>query len=236
MLDYFESDYIDSKHSFIAASDEVGRGPLAGPVVATTVMVHKLSDLPKITELLQQYGVTDSKKITAKRRAKILIDLGVSVELLCCDKIFSLRLGNKFNIQFSLHQISAASIDQINILSASLLAMSSSFSLLMSELVNNDQGVLLVDGNRLPKNLPDRVSCFAIVKGDAKSSLIGLASILAKEYRDQLMNQMNDLYPGYGFERHAGYGTAEHLLAIKRLGPTDIHRKTFKGVREFVQE
>ena len=94
----------------------------------------------------------------------------------------------------------------------------------------------MIDGNKNLKQLPRNVDSFPIVKGDSKSLLIGLASIFAKEYRDQFMCSLSVKYPGYGFEKHAGYPTAMHLKAIRDLGLTPVHRKTFKGVKEYVQE
>ena len=232
-MSYFEQQYLEVNHRFLAGSDEVGRGPLAGPVVAATVLCESPSQLFEITTSLLKMGVTDSKKLSSKRRAAILQQLGVDISLICCDKKFDLSLDKNCSLSFCLHQISADCIDQINILNASLLAMTN--SLIGAKGATNglmEQGVFLVDGNRLPKNLPEQLKVEAIVKGDSSSSMIALASILAKEYRDHLMTKMEETYPGYGFRKHAGYGTAEHLRAIALLGPCPIHRKSFKGVKE----
>lgn len=236
-MNYFEKEFIHSEHSYLAACDEVGRGPLAGPVVAATVYCSRINDVPQISHFLSAKGITDSKKLTPKKRALLLQDLGVKVSEIETGKIFALTVKDTFVLHFSVCEVSADSIDQINILRASLMAMKNSFALLQQNGFDgkqSEQGVLLVDGNKIPQDLPVGTDAHAIVKGDAKSSLIGLASILAKEYRDLLMKYYNDLYPGYGLDVHAGYGTKLHCDAIKKLGPSPIHRKTFKGVKEYL--
>jgi ribonuclease HII len=108
----------------------------------------------------------------------------------------------------------------------------------MSEAFKNcwqgERGVWLIDGNRMPKQVPATVDAQAIIKGDSKSVLIGLASIIAKEYRDNLMVTLSKSFPGYGLEKHAGYPTKAHKEAIAKLGPSPIHRKSFKGVKEHI--
>lgn len=234
-MDRFEEQFVANHHRFIAGCDEVGRGPLAGPVVAACVLCSDVSRLPQLIQSLQSMGVTDSKKLTSKKRQALLASLKIQPSDLCCNKIFLLKLDKNLTLTFCLHEISSDCIDQINILNASLLAMTSSFEqLLESEKMQKMSGVLLIDGNRLPKNVRPEVVTHAVVKGDSKSSLIGLASILAKEYRDHLMCKMDIEIPGYHFSKHAGYGTKAHLMAIAKLGPSPIHRKTFKGVKEFL--
>ena len=96
--------------------------------------------------------------------------------------------------------------------------------------------MILIDGNIVPRGLTKDIRAEAIVKGDSKSILIGLASIIAKDYRDDLMERMNEVYPGYGFDGHVGYGTKEHREQIIALGVTPIHRKSFKGVKEYIED
>ena len=101
------------------------------------------------------------------------------------------------------------------------------------ELTRDESAQAFFDGNKIPKELRSNISAEAIVKGDSKSALIALASIMAKEFRDLKMEKLALKYPGYGFEKHAGYPTVFHKEAIKNLGVTPIHRKTFKGVKEY---
>jgi ribonuclease HII len=124
-------------------------------------------------------------------------------------------------------------IDEINILNASLLAMKDSFENVCND---NFNGVVLIDGNKKFQSKFQQIEMEAVVKGDSKSLLIGLASICAKVYRDRLMNELAKSYPGYFWEKNAGYGTAEHLIAIGKLGITPVHRKTFRGVKEHYEK
>jgi len=222
---FFESDFILKKDTALAGSDEVGRGPLAGPVVAATVI---LTDIQKGLKTLSTMNVDDSKKLKEKQRKEVLslIDAkmlqGIKIELGGSLK----GLG-----YYSIVEIQADEIDRINILQASLKAMKE--SLLICE-EKKTRGSWLVDGNKLPADRPDNWRAETIIKGDTKSSVIGLASIIAKEYRDELMERFGNEYPGYGLERHAGYPTKAHKEAIEKLGPTPIHRRSFKGVKEFL--
>ena len=225
----FEQDFIRA-HGFLAACDEVGRGPLAGPVVAATVFFSCDQLTPPFFDSCRELGITDSKKLSAHKRANILNELQIDLNSLSPDQKYSFSVKNCAGV-FSIHEISNCLIDEINILNASLLAMKNSF---LSCWTRPEEGILLIDGNKLPQEMPPQIDCRAIVGGDGKSSLIGLASIIAKEYRDNLMRQMDLLYPGYGFAKHAGYPTMLHRQGIERLGICPIHRKSFKGVREFV--
>lgn len=217
----------------IIATDEVGRGPLSGPVVigAVRVFVQTKKELKSILDVLAPCGVTDSKKLNTKQRLLILSSLGI--ENLDFKKKFSLKIAAT-QIDYVLWEMDHEIIDQENILAASLRGMREA-ALYLSEL-KNEQTIVLIDGNKkfrwndnapLWKEEP-------IIQGDSKSLLIGLASIIAKEKRDQFMGQMHVLYPNYGFDRHAGYPTKAHLEAIKNFGPSPIHRKTFKGVKEYL--
>jgi ribonuclease HII len=153
-------------------------------------------------------GVTDSKKLTPAKR-----------ELLY-DAIMSQALAVGIGI------VSPAEIDQINILQATRLAMRKAVEQLMPQ-----ADFLLIDGiTTINSNLPQKT----VKKGDSLSLSIAAASIIAKVTRDRIMIKMDKLYPGYGFSGHKGYGSQSHLLAIKTLGPSPIHRITFGGVKEFV--
>lgn len=218
----FENSYIKSNTSFIAGVDEVGRGPLAGPVIAGCSHYQVSSKLNEDFKFLRKIGVTDSKKLTDKRRLKILNQLGLKVT----KKRQSLFNGR---LKICLTEIGHTRIDQINILQASLEAMKKSFL----KLQKLEDTILLIDGNKTIESLK-RTQAFPVVKGDEKSVLIGLSSILAKVYRDQLMKNYSLQYPHYDFEKNAGYPTKSHRHALSIHGTTPIHRKSFKGVKEYV--
>ena len=176
----------------IAGTDEVGRGCLAGPVVAAAVILKE--DIP---------GLTDSKKISPKRR-EFLADL-------ILEKSF-----------FAYGVVSSNKIDKINILNASLLAMKRAILNLPIK-----PTMVLVDGIHKPDlDIPMR----AIIGGDSIEEAISASSIIAKVYRDNLMIKYETKYPGFFFKKNKGYGTKEHLDAIKQIGSCKIHRKSFKGV------
>ena len=180
--------------SFIAGVDEVGRGPLAGPVVAAAVI------LPSDYEIT---GLNDSKKLSEKRREAM-------------DEII-----RREAVSFGIGLISQDRIDEINILQATYEAMR-----LALEQLSRAPDMILADAVTIPgietRQLP-------IIKGDAKSASIAAASIIAKVYRDHLMIEYDSLYPEYGFARNKGYGTKEHINALKEFGPTPLHRKSFIG-------
>lgn len=182
----------------IAGVDEVGRGPLAGPVIACAVILpHDLSRLPA--------GITDSKKLTAKKRAA----LAPLLRDICI---------------YSLGEASVAEIDDVNILQATFLAMRRAIKGLTSQ-----PGFVLIDGNQTPKGLhcPART----IVEGDAKCLSIAAASIIAKVARDGLMEQLDTQHPGYGWSSNAGYGSQQHIAALDALGVTPHHRRSFAPIR-----
>ena len=180
--------------------DEVGRGPLAGPVVAAAVVLRDAG--PE--------GLTDSKKLTAKRRA------GLAHEI------------RERALSWSLGRAEVEEIDRMNILRASHLAMQRAVAALALP-----PEVVLVDGNLLPSFA---VPAVAIVKGDARVPAISAASILAKVARDEEMTALAHEHPGYGFEQHKGYGTAAHLRALRELGPTPAHRRSFAPVRALLDQ
>jgi ribonuclease HII len=182
----------------VAGIDEVGRGPLAGPVIAGAVIL----DVARLPARLRD-GLNDSKVLSRATREAL------AAALPDCARI-------------GIGSASVAEIDSLNILRATLLAMGRAVEDLGVPL-----GHALVDGNR-PPALPCPVTC--VVKGDARSLSIAAASIIAKVRRDALMAELAGAHPGYGWERNAGYGTAEHLAALDRLGPNVHHRRSFAPV------
>jgi ribonuclease HII len=179
----------------IAGVDEAGRGPLAGPVVAAAVILCDGGIA----------GLDDSKKLSAKRRAM----LEAEIMARCI---------------FGIGMASPAEIDEINILQATLLAMTRAV-----EALGVEPEHVLVDGNRLPKW---RYSAEAVIGGDAIHPCISAASIIAKEHRDRIMIAADAQYPGYGWASNKGYGAAVHMAALKKLGPTPLHRRSFAPVRK----
>lgn len=189
---YFERLYGDAK--YIAGIDEVGRGPLAGPVVTCALI------LPKDCDILY---INDSKQLSAKKREELS-------ELL--------KAGC---VSYGVGVVDNNVIDEINILQATYEAMRQAIGNLS---VKPD--VLLVDAVHIPDvDIPQK----GIIKGDARSASIGGASIIAKVIRDAMMEEYDKIYPGYGFASNKGYGSKEHIEAIKKLGPCPIHRKSFIG-------
>lgn len=183
---------------FVAGLDEVGRGPLAGPVVTAAVILDP--DKPI-------YGLRDSKKLSLKRRQALAEEIR--------DKA----------IAISIHQHSAEVIDRINILEATKASMLQSI-----EGLSQTPQHLLIDALALDCPIPQT----AIIKGDDNCLCISAASVVAKVYRDELMQHYHRQYPEYGFDHHVGYGTKQHIEAIRRLGPTPIHRRSF--IRHFYKE
>ncbi|CCI85324.1 ribonuclease HII [Lactobacillus pasteurii DSM 23907 = CRBIP 24.76] len=188
------------KGQIVAGVDEVGRGPLAGPVVTAAVIIDSSFDL---------LDVNDSKKLSPQKR------LALYPKIL--EQAVAVAVGVK----------DAEVIDQINIYEADRLAM--------AQAVNNlsiKPDALLVDAMNVPVDIPQ----VKLIKGDAKSNSIAAASIIAKVFRDKLMDDYNELYPQYKFNHNAGYGTADHLKALEMYGPTPIHRKSFEPVSRFFQK
>ena len=233
----FDFKYIHSKaevhksNFFIAGCDEVGRGPLAGPVVAGCASIEiKNYDQKEIKSLFRKWsklGITDSKQLSSLDRAEILKKLSVVADRV--DQIHSHHYSENITIKILLKEIHAPMIDEINILQASLEAMKQA---MVESCPVHLPGLVLIDGNKKIKYESAHMELEAVVKGDSKSLLIGLASIAAKEYRDQLMKNLGEKYPGYGWEHNAGYPTKKHLEAINVLGVTQLHRLSFSGVKE----
>ncbi len=195
----FETTALDAGGTRVAGVDEVGRGPLAGPVTAAAVWLDPTA-MPD--------GLQDSKRLGVAARESLFEQI-----MACAD----VGIGHA----------SPAEIDAINILQASFLAMRRAIAALR---VPPDH--LLIDGNRLPADLPCPAQ--AIVKGDARSLSIAAASIIAKVTRDRIMANLARRYPGYGWETNAGYPTRCHKNAIADLGLTPEHRRSFKPVRNIL--
>ncbi len=212
----------------ICGVDEAGRGPLAGPVVAAAVVLCPGGIA----------GLDDSKKLSARRRA-------------------TLERAIKARCLWAVAEASVAEIDAINILQATMLAMTRAVDALAAEILTDRHAELvsasmaqgsdqapwtlkqvqgdanmfeiLVDGNRLPQW---RYSARAIIGGDALEPAISAASILAKQHRDRIMMAADADFPGYGWASNKGYGSAQHLAALRHLGPTPLHRRSFAPVAQ----
>lgn len=193
----------------VAGVDEAGRGPLAGPVVAAAVILF-----PPVLPRRLLASLDDSKVVPADEREKI------------ARKLLE-RARRRDGVIAALACGSTAEIERINILQATLLAMTRAIGRLAVT-----PTAVLVDGNILPKDLP--CPGRAVVDGDAKSQSIAAASILAKVTRDRLMARLAQRYPAYGWERNAGYGTPEHQAGIATAGPCRHHRMGFAPFRELV--
>lgn len=187
---------IDYRGERLAGVDEVGRGPLVGPVVAAAVILEPTAPIA---------GLTDSKKLTARRREALDAEI------------------RERALAWSVAEASADEVDTLNIYHATHLAMRRAIDALSPA-----AEYLLVDGNRLPGH---HVPGQAVVKGDARHAAIAAASILAKVARDAGMQTLDARHPDYGFARHKGYPTREHLAALERLGPLPEHRRSFAPVK-----
>lgn len=184
----------------VAGVDEVGRGPLAGPVVAAAVILDPARPVA---------GVGDSKTLTEARREALADDV------------------RKCALAWSIAWADAAEIDRVNILEATHLAMRRAILGLrirpaFIEVDGNRLPDLVFDG--------EQIDATAVVGGDATVPAIGAASIIAKVFRDALMRRMDRVYPDYGFARHKGYGTELHMQSIERLGPCPLHRRSFRPI------
>ena len=187
--------------SLIAGVDEVGRGPLAGPVVAAAVI---------LPENCRISGLADSKSLTPEVRAELDREIRAAA------------------LALAVRELGARQIESLGILKAALRAMAQAVAAL-----DPTPQLVLVDGNQpLPLTFPQQ----PVIKGDALCPSISAASIVAKVYRDTLMERLHQRYPQYNFARHKGYATAEHLEALRCWGPCDLHRRTFRGVKEWLEE
>ena len=201
----------------VCGIDEAGRGPLAGPVFAAAVVLDDRSPI---------LGLDDSKRLSPKRRTELATQIRESA------------------LAWAVAQATVEEIDRLNILKATMLAMVRALNLIQASIQDTRRAlgssdirpvplVALIDGNQLPADLP--CPGRAIVGGDAKIPAISAASILAKTERDRLMGELALQWPGYGFERHQGYGTRAHLEALDRLGACPEHRRSFAPVRARVR-
>jgi ribonuclease HII len=192
------------KAGLTAGIDEAGRGPLAGPVVAAAVILDRKRPIR---------GIADSKILTPEVRAEL-----------------AQRIQER-SIAFGLGWADACEVDSINILQATMLAMRRALLGLRCAPAH-----VIVDGDRCPSlaGLPLDCTIEAVVKGDASVTCVGAASILAKVARDRFMCDLELRYPGYGFAAHKGYGTPQHLDALRRLGPSPVHRRSFAPVQSSV--
>jgi ribonuclease HII len=186
----------------IAGIDEVGRGPLAGPVVAAVAVIDRAVAKRRLLRLID-----DSKKLTPDEREDAyaaIVESGV--------------------VRYAVGEASVEEIDTINILQATFLAMRRAL-----QAMTEQPDLVLIDGNRAPPELGCRAE--TIVGGDARSYSIAAASIIAKVTRDRYMRGLAAAFPGYGWETNVGYARPEHLAALTRLGPTAHHRRSFAPVR-----
>lgn len=189
---FYERELKNSGYNLICGADEVGRGPLAGPVVCAAVIMPE-------GDIIE--GVDDSKKLTARKREKLDV------------------LIRERAVAYAVCRVEPQVIDEINILEATKLCMKNAV-----ESLEISPDFVLTDGNMtLDITIPQR----HVIGGDVASYSIGAASIIAKVYRDKLMDEYAALYPGYGFESNKGYGTAAHIAAIMANGLCPIHRRSF---------
>lgn len=198
-LYFHERALISQGYKYIAGTDEAGRGPIAGPLVAAAVILEPGTYIE---------GLKDSKKISQKKRERIY-DLIVDSAL-----------------SYSIKVIDHEEVDRINVLEASLLAMKQAVEGMAIE-----ADYVLVDGY---DNKHIKRPQMGLIKGDNLSASIAAASILAKVYRDRIMEEYDLIYPGYGFAAHKGYPTKRHLEALKELGVLKIHRKSFTPVAKLL--
>jgi ribonuclease HII len=185
----------------VAGVDEAGRGPLAGPVVAAAVILNPQRDVA---------GLDDSKKLSADRREQLAVEIKAK------------------SLSWSVAWADPAEIDALNILAATMLAMRRA---IIGLVVTPD--AVQIDGNRLPNlDFGERsINGEAVIGGDALVPAISAASIIAKTTRDRIMVRMDELYPGYEFARHKGYGTEIHRARLQEYGPCEQHRRSFAPVR-----
>jgi ribonuclease HII len=189
------------RQGYTAGIDEAGRGPLAGPVVAAAVILDRYHGIR---------GIADSKVLLPEVREELSVKIRAR------------------SIAWGLGWACSAEVDAINILQATMLAMRRALLGLRCAPVH-----VIVDGDRCPHlgGLGLDCSVEAVVSGDARVTCVGAASILAKVARDHYMCELDQRFPGYGFASHKGYGTPEHLDALRRLGPSPVHRRSFAPVQ-----
>lgn len=202
----FEKDLWTEGKTCVAGVDEAGRGAWAGPVTAAAVILPV--DQPGLSELLA--GVRDSKLMSASQREKWAAEI------------------NRYAVALCVGWADFSEIDEFGILPATRLAMRRAIQGL-----NHCVDHVLIDAVELPDvNIPQT----SLIKGDARSLTIAAASVLAKTSRDNLMRSLENEYPGYGFDRHKGYGTARHQTALQKLGVSFIHRRSYAPIKALLRE
>ncbi|MDR0677368.1 MAG: ribonuclease HII [Holosporaceae bacterium] len=202
-LEWYNLNKIDVEDSI--GIDEVGRGPLAGPVLSAAVWISRQL-VNTIEENSSLFQIKDSKKLSHQQRCTILEWIGrQSTDLIC----------------YSVGSASVEEIDEMNILQATLLSMKRAY-----DSIQIKRNTVLIDGNVSP-NFPPYIKARTIIKGDDKVLSISLASIIAKEHRDEIMRNLAKGFPEYKWETNVGYGTKFHFAAIRNFGLTEHHRKSF---------
>lgn len=205
-----ERQIASEKAVFVMGVDEVGRGPLCGPVVAAAVCYKDVHFVIPVGLEKEFALMRDSKKLSEKQREKIFVVI---------EKYFHVGIGI----------ISAETIDRVNILQATFLAMKTAVSDLIHHLPEaRSKEYLLIDGNQLLPSFSGEQE--AVIGGDGIIKSIAAASIIAKVTRDRMLGEYDVLYPQYGLRKHKGYGTKEHMDALRKYGPSPIHRMSFKPV------
>lgn len=212
-----EKELLSGDAEIIIGIDEAGRGPLAGPVVAAAAWVH-----PDVLEkeFERRELIRDSKSLSEKQRLEIYE-----------------HISEADGFEVGVGEVSHQMIDKLNVLNATFLAMRMAFEDVLEKVswkkkVTRENVYLLIDGNKKVPQLPFEQKIFA--KGDARIFSIAAASIIAKVHRDSIMKEYHDEFPGYGFDRHKGYGTSLHMEQLQKNGPCDIHRKSFGPVKELL--
>lgn len=198
----YEREYLKLGYKYICGIDEVGRGCLFGPVTAAAVIMPL--SLENNKDIIN--GIEDSKKLTSKKREEL-----------------SKKIIEK-SISYSIYSISEKTIDEINILNATKLAMINAVKNLKIK-----PDILFIDALKIDIDIKQ----ISIIKGDLKSYSIGCASILAKVCRDEIMNNLPEEYQKYKISKNKGYGTKEHLEAIKKYGPSNMHRFSFEPIKSY---
>ncbi|HIE91230.1 MAG TPA: ribonuclease HII [Methylophilaceae bacterium] len=194
-------------NQLICGVDEAGRGPLAGAVYASAVILDPAYTIG---------GLADSKKVTEKKRDALAVEI------------------KQYALAWAIAASSVEEVDEINILQASLLAMKravEAMQIQFSEVLSNQEIHVQVDGNQCP-NI--RLSCEAIVKGDSKVQAISAASILAKTARDANLYELDKQYPMYGFAQHKGYPTKAHMALLQEHGVSPVHRRSYAPVKKLL--
>lgn len=196
----------------IIGSDEVGRGCVAGPVVAVSIYIRQ-----NFTDYIPIPGVTDSKELLPEQRERIFEEVASNPD------VYDWRVAERSHLH----------IDDTNILIATMECFRESIETLVNETLPSDESLLaysIVDGKKSPK-LSVSVPCIPKVKGDKSVYTVSLASIVAKVTRDRMAEEWDQLYPKYGFLKHKGYATKDHVEAIHTYGPCPIHRMSFKTLK-----